>query len=558
MNTEYQTRAARLEHAVEMLTASGKSLASSSRFVLIDSANVSPLDLADIMALPKIKSSAGTHAAANILSMLRKAFEYINGNKTGTTEIWIVSDLQKSNWEPGNYGWQEIENKFKTLPQAVRFRLLAVDSKADDNAAVRITKAPEHKKNSDGIYELEFEIIRSYPEEINMPVTIAVGENKRQVNFNISGKSAKIKHVIKTGAETPEGIPCRIEIPADSNKSDNTAFFSFCAEPDMNVAIVSSRKSLAAEILNLAATAIVPKTSTIKNYSTENADLIDFDNTSLILWLDDSPDEKIRKNIISFIEDGGIVLFFPPQMGSSGNDFLGSKWGQIETAQTEAGFRVSEWDRKSGPFEDSFSGAALPLDNLKIIARRTILGGNLVPCASYADGKYMFLRAGVGRGAAYFCSTLPDSKWSGLKEGEILIPLLSRLAKSGAAKNSRVVFADCGTWTDTDNTGGKLINSADSGEKTDGNSSGIFKTDGKYIVLNFPISETDFESLNPEEIKTLFKDLPISLFHDKGGKNINIQAEIWKGFLLAMLFFMIAEAFLCLPREIKSKTGKKK
>ena len=52
-------------------------------------------------------------------------------NRAGTAEIWIARISQRSNWLPDDSRWKNLMAQFGSLPQKVRFRLLASNQNAD-------------------------------------------------------------------------------------------------------------------------------------------------------------------------------------------------------------------------------------------------------------------------------------------------------------------------------------------------------------------------------------------------------------------------------------------
>jgi hypothetical protein len=76
---------------------------------------------------------------------------------------------------------------------------------------------------------------------------------------------------------------------------------------------------------------------------------------------------------------------------------------------------------------------------------------------------------------------------------------------------------------------------------------GVEKSSNGLLAINRPVTEDARESLNNEDINLLLEGTRHTLL-DQAGKNIDVKgpAEAWRLFLFAMLFFLIAEAILCL------------
>ncbi len=70
-----------------------------SRVILIDSATGKPLPLDRPDALLQLPQSEITDTAADIPGLLQDALDYITANKTGRTDVWMLSDLQQTDWD---------------------------------------------------------------------------------------------------------------------------------------------------------------------------------------------------------------------------------------------------------------------------------------------------------------------------------------------------------------------------------------------------------------------------------------------------------------------------
>ena len=69
------------------------------------------------------------------------------------------------------------------------------------------------------------------------------------------------------------------------------------------------------------------------------------------------------------------------------------------------------------------------------------------------------------------------------------------------------------------------------------------------IALNRPATEDMPEALPRETLGRLLADTNFSLFEDRtAGADSSLVREAWRAFLIAMLFFLLAEALLCLPK----------
>ena len=100
---------------------SALNLLGSAHWVTIDSARAEVEEFDGLTALLDSAALTGNSAAAAWPQMLLQALEYLQVNQPGTTDIWICSDLQASNWNPDSGQWQLIRSGFSALPPAFAF-----------------------------------------------------------------------------------------------------------------------------------------------------------------------------------------------------------------------------------------------------------------------------------------------------------------------------------------------------------------------------------------------------------------------------------------------------
>src|SRR5690606_29928141 len=97
----------------------------SGRWVLIESVACQPRELESPDAILDEPSAGPSSAPADLPTLLQAAYDYIRDNRTGTTEIWICSDLRENDWNAQSGRWNTLRDAFLQLPQGVRFHLLA-------------------------------------------------------------------------------------------------------------------------------------------------------------------------------------------------------------------------------------------------------------------------------------------------------------------------------------------------------------------------------------------------------------------------------------------------
>lgn len=546
MGTEYSTRISRLRQAKSILASAGKSF-SGSRFLLIENVNRKPVEIASPEILSDLSEAVQTQTASDIPSMIDEAVNYVIANKTGNTEIWVASDMQLNDWQPDNSKWNEVEAKIKSVPQPLRLRLLAMDSKSDENLSIRILKVNPLRQNDSQEAEIVFEISRNSSGESLVPITVCQGGNKRQINFKLGGALNKFRYKISKGANINDSCGY-LELPSDCNLNDNRAYFSFPEPGQRKTVIVSDGKTFSNESLSIAS---YPENEvnhkTDKFFDSAKADLINFRETSLVIWLAPFPDEKIQKMLRQYLSEGGTIIFFPPEKDDTGKIFDSITWENCEVRKENEPVNVKEWDRRAGPLEDTASGESLALGDIRILKTRSLIGYGLNPLATCSNGKVFLARLKSLGGSAYFCTTLPETEWSSLGEGQILVPMIQRLVYEGGARLSKTVLADCGQLNSSETAASDLKDIDLNENKNPRFNSGVYKHGDRIIVMNRPASEDIQESIGVDEFGPALKKIPFTTLHEKSGKETNLNTEIWRSFFILMLLFLISEAFLCLP-----------
>jgi len=204
----------------------------------------------------------------------------------------------------------------------------------------------------------------------------------------------------------------------------------------LRAAVVSAHQTVG-RILKLAAAPDPANTNqTCELISIEAAATTHWDKYALVLWQGTPPQGESARHLQAFVDAGGVAVFFPPASEGSTN---AAGWGEIQTALAESPLRVSRWEEKEGPLENTGEGLSLPLSDLEVFKRRAMPAeqGFL---AVFEDGAPFLTRRQSGRGQILYCATLPDREWSQLADGAVLVPMLQRLLESGAQRFFLVTY----------------------------------------------------------------------------------------------------------------------
>jgi hypothetical protein len=535
--------ATRREQAIKFLADAARAFEETSHLVLIDSATRQPRPFAKAASLRQPEFSAATDTAADLPAMLRAAFDWLADNHAGAAEIWIASDAQRSNWLPEDPRWKSVVAQYSGLSQKVRIRLLSLDRAPGENVSVALKEATRRARGAGSELRLTVDLQRTRREGATLPLTLTLDGARSQVDVALEGQTLRWRHKISLGARA-EGGWGSVSAPADANAADNTAYFVYGSDIAPRGLVVSDDLPGARPLELAAAERDGHPAARLSPADLANAD---YKKLSLIVWQAPLPGGAEGESLRSFISEGGVVIFFPPGRPDA-QSFGGMGWGAVEDA-TEQGlaFHVPRWNEDEGPLAKSDEHFSLPLGATSF-QKRQVMGGPKDVLAAFDDGAAFLARGVFGKGEFYFCSSLPDDRWSSLSDGPVLVPLLQRLLESGAQRLRPPLVAACGElsavdralhWTTVDAPTPKDINTQ----------AGVYRSGDRLLAVNRPAAEDEPEMVAPEEIRKLFGGLPFQMMQERREQLGPMQGEIWRVFVFAMLLILLLEGILILPAK---------
>jgi hypothetical protein len=522
-----------------------------SRVVLLDSATSQPMALDKPESLLALPQSTDSDTAADIPGLLQNALDYIASNKTGRTDVWLVSDLQKHDWDASSPRWESLRKAFSALP-GVRFHLLNYPQPPADDFSIRVDAVQLRQTASDSKLLLDITLDRNTenPAPIEVPV--------RCVLHGV-GSTLKIEmkdaHLSVRGMEIPVDRSLtrgwgRLELPADSNAANNVFHFVFDHPPVLKSAVVSENPEEAAALLAaLSAPADPARQYAADLFTPSRVHEISWDETGLIVWHAPVPREvdPLRGLLQEHVQRGRALLFLPPENPDE-TQAWGVRWGAWETF---AEVRNPEgWRNDADLLANTQDGVALAVGGLEIRRRCGIQGAGHT-LAHLHERTPLLMRA-PEQSRVYFLGTLPGPNHSSLsREGVVLFALMHRALQSGAQSLGFSQMAGCGARTlpmqsepwraihDPAETASSTLNM--------GLRAGVVES-GKYrIALNRPTAEDTWEYLNASALQGLFAGLDFRVLTDSVEDGRDLTSEIWRTFLMAMALCLIGEALLCLP-----------
>ncbi len=543
------TQTTKREQALKLIAGAARDFAESSRFVLIENALRQPQEIASIPALAEIAATTPTDTGADLPAMLQSAADWLSQNKTGLTEIWIASDLQRSNWQPDNDRWPALTARLAAVPQGVRVRLLALNQRATGNTSVAISDVIRRDRAVQSSLKVVIDLQRDETKAATLPLAVTFNGVRSNLDAQLDGQSARLNHALplQSQAETGWG---KVELPADSNARDNSAYFVYGPKTSLRAALVAP-ESPGRRILQ-AALAPSPKLGSVCEIVTEPS-TTDWGKFALVAWQSPLPREpELVAKLQSFVDQGGVLVFFPNGQTDS-QSFAGAAFGAVENATAGTPFRIAQWDEQDGPLAKSDEGLSLPVPELTVSRRQQIVGEKNA-WASFADAQPFLTHRGLGKGQVFFCATLPEAEWSSLSDGRVLVPMLQRLLQRGSARfgaatsittGDAVAMENPAAWRSVDGEKPKDIRF----------DAGVYRNGAKLLAVNRPAAEDIGDAIEANAAKQLFEPLAVQLLEEKRSAPAALQGEIWRGLLLTMLLVLLVESVLTLPFQ-KIEAGK--
>ncbi len=546
------------QHAIALLAQAAKQSAGS-RFVLIENVLRQPLEIADTAALGAMQMASATDTAADIPAMLRTALDYLVKNKPGSAEVWLASDLQSSNWRPDAPDWQDIAARFAGMKQETQVRVLDLSSPGGTNLSIGL-KAADFRvrdvKTGKGQLTLGFEI-KTNGKIGTFPLLVTRDGAKSQSDVKLTASAQR--QTMKFDVPKPEagGGWGKLELPADDNTADNTAYFVHRAPVPMHTTVIGELPATAKIFRFASAPDPTRADRTSETLTPARASGTKWKDSALIVWQGAAPADAEAKALEQFVNDGGVLIALPPG-GAGGAGVAGISWGEIEKSGKDS-FRVTAWDDLDGPLQRTDAGTPLPLARLSVIQRqmpRTTTGSAHV-YGAYADGQPFLTGRRIGQGYVFACSTLPEEEWSSFGEGFVLLPMVQRLIAIGGKHLAPPANALAGEWN-PDGEGSWAPVETDRQRNPRWNA-GVYRNGAQLIALNRPDAEDMPELVENARLPELFKGAKLTVM--AGALELKadrLMSEIWPAMVFATMLFMCLEMLLAtskamLPVKLKAK-----
>lgn len=518
------------------------------RLIVIDSATGKPQEIPSPDVLPEISATAATDSAANFPSLMSSAAEVLSSS-TGNSEIWIASDMQRSNWRPDDERWAAVRANIESLPQKPAIRILSISGDTATNISLRLLGT--RRSNDALLADLELTRTKDDRGSISLPVTTHINGASQTDLITLAGQSLRFQKriPIKESEETGYGW---ISIPSDGNTRDNSAFLAYGPARPLK-SILVSKPGEAASYLALSAAP--------PNFERQSVTLVDpstfsaapTSDISLILWAAPLPTGENAKTLQNFISSGGQVVLIPTSEPSPGT-FLETQWETVTVVEPGKFYILQDWSRNDGPLRDGIDGTPIPAERLRAI-KRAIPKSDGTVLAKWEDGEPFITRKMVDQGTLWTIGSTPDYTWSNLGDADVLLPAIQRILALGAERFDASFLTEVGSDTASPIPGEIRPRVDDYSKENNDHVAGVFTVNNRTTAINRPFSEDDPEIATKENLDAMLEGTNYRLL-DQAGKNQDpsLNTNVWRAFLLAMLFFLISEALLCLPKKSTAAT----
>ncbi|MEZ5944189.1 MAG: BatA domain-containing protein [Planctomycetaceae bacterium] len=522
----------------------------SAHYVLIDSATNEAVELESPDQLNSIPQTSAVGASADVPAMMQTAYDYVNANKPGRTEVWLCSDVRKHDWDADGGRWQVMRDAFLEFQLPIRFHLLAYGNVADENRAIRVTSARRVETTSgvDLLLSLEIEQKTPVAGRVTIPVELELDGGRSTIDVELAGTTAELKdHAIPLNADQVRGWG-RVSIPADENLADNSFYFVY-DKPVARKTIIVAEDRDGVRPLALAA-GISPDPTYACNVEVISADQlvsVEWDKVSLVLWQDQLPEGSELEIVDSYIARGGQVVFFPP-LNPNQNSYSGVHWKAWVSLDEET--PVGTWIGDQDLLANAQSGASLPVGELRVM-RYCELEGEHLSLASLRNGSPLICRALTDRRNVYFCSTTATVGESSLaRDGVVLYVMIHRALSNGSKVlgTTRQLIAERQPESE-DVVNWRAVSETDSLSTEYDVHPGVYSSEERLFAVNRSLAEDAPVTVGEEQLANLFEGLEFDRVDDVAGNSTSLIQEVWRVFLALMMAALVAEALLCLPRK---------
>ncbi|MEZ6126178.1 MAG: BatA domain-containing protein [Planctomycetaceae bacterium] len=526
---------------------------SGTRLVLFDTATRRPLEVPSVQELESLPSAGSSDTSADLPTVLQQVADFLETSKAGRADVWVCSDLRQNDWSPSAGRWEAVRSELSNR-EGLRLFLLAYPDVAADNLSVQVSNV--HRREALEGAELVMDILvsRATPAEKPVPIelSIVIDGARSVLSMELTGMEAVRRgHAIAIDQETKEGWG-RVELPRDSNLTDNIYRFVY-AEPAVRKTVIVSDNDQAARLFQVATGTAVDRSLVFETEVLPSSSIgaIPWDQAAMVVWQAKLPDGLVAEQLRNFVASGRTLFCFPPDEPDS-TEFLNASWKAWQDPTDGDHFRFRPWRTDEDLLANSQSGSPLPVGQVSIHRGCDALLPPSTVLWQTEDGLPLLSRLTTDRGSVYFCGTLPTSAESNLvTNGVTFYVMMQRALAQGAASLGRAQQLDAGTttepvaadWTALDDLSRDIWTS----QRTV--SAGLFRDSERLLAVNRPAAEDSPEVISDETLHQVLDGIEVTRIDDTVGGAMQLASEVWRTFLMLMILALMAEAVLSIPTE---------
>ncbi|RKU05793.1 hypothetical protein C6501_19535 [Candidatus Poribacteria bacterium] len=520
--------------------------------ILIDSATGQLQEIDSPKALLSLPMTESSATSANIPGMLESALTYLKANNSGRADVWLCSDLHENDWAVDSGRWDAIRDEFAQLDGVHHF-LLAYSAPSSDNLSVRVENVQRWQRGNEAELILDV-MVRSDGNNVStrkVPIEFEVNNVRSVVEVELDARGGSLQgHRIPIDGTRTSGWGS-VGLPGDANPLDNRFFFVF-SEPPARQSVIVSDDAKTGEAFRRALA--IPPDARLQHqaavFPTNRVGEIDWERTGLLIWQAALPNGLVAEQIQNFVNNGRVVIFFPPRQNAGGQMF-DSRWNDWQTPDDEQTSQISWWRGDTDLFAHVDSGNPLPLNELRTYRYRAIESTG-TPLARFDNDAPLLTRVNTDLGAVYFCSTLPTAQFSSLeRDGVVFYVMLQRALAQGcraltdASQRDATAdaLADREQWEPIAPEGDTISVSQR------GLHAGVFRDEAYWVAINRSQAEDAAKAAPVQTVDTLFDGLSYRRIDVEVGDTSSLANELWRIFLIAMAIALIVEAVLSLPSK---------
>ncbi len=544
-------------------------------------------------AIAELEPEAGAGTVGNAVG---RAFALLDGAENLNREVLVVSDLQASTF---------LDSARVPAPEGVRVTLLPVGERQHANVAVtearvvsRIVEAGQPAEVEATLVSYGTDAVAGYAASLYLD-----GERVAQASADLTPRVPTTVTFTAT-PQTRGWLRGEVRTEADEFEWDNTRYLVVHVPETRRVLVVEGagqRADLVDLALSLGGEQTRFAVTTVPETALAAQDLGGFD--VVVLVGPESLASGERAALARFVQSGGGLMLFPSERAGAadydalfaalGGGRLGEAVGRLGGTQAVAQFgRVDlEHPLFEGVFED---GDQARLESPDIFLARPYRpgGGDEYTLIALSSGPPFLQEIRSGDGTAFVFAVAPDPRWSDFPVRGLFVPLLYRavyylaadadtgealsvrqagaLRVSGATEGLRLVGPDGAELAPEQRSvpGGVLLELDDSVREP-----GVYDViQGERLVrrvaFNPDARESDLTPLDAEAARAGLEaatGAEVRLLDASDGRGLDAAAriaeeragvELWNVFLMAALFFLVAEMLVAMqwrPHRAESK-----